>query len=163
MRPGFQQVSIPFLTGDGRNGSLLDYLNYTDSLGRAWRTKTSTDGLSTPRIIWFLIPPFGKRTWFSGVLHDGGFRNRLEIYRNGRWEKITLNEQECNWLIWDALGSQRANRWERAVIWLALNWLGWRAFDEDRHALARKYPSRILLPSARTPRQRATMKRQAGQ
>lgn len=132
MKHGFQNHVLHVLTGDGRNCDLLEWLYYTDSYGRMIRTQTRTDGGSTPWWLWWLIPPFGKRYWLSFVLHDGCFRDCLEIWLDGDWKKWSPTEAESNWLIRDALRSQRANSFKRAAIYIALQWCGWRAFDEDR-------------------------------
>jgi hypothetical protein len=132
-RYGFQNDKLKVLTGDGRNCDLLDYLEFVDKYGNRFRTKTSTDGISTPRFIWSLIAPFGK-LWKSGVLHDGAFRDNLEYldWHKQKWMPITLDEDACNELIFDAMRSQRATRLERYAIYINLQWFGWRAFDEDR-------------------------------
>lgn len=134
---GFENVR-PLLvsTNDGHICQLEEYLYYRDSRGNYYRTKTDTDGLSTPRLIWFLIPPFGK-IWKSGVIHDAAFRLKLERWNGHKWVACILNEKQCNWLIHDAMESQGASWIEHTVIYLALKWFGWRAFDEDRKNICR--------------------------
>ena len=65
---------------------------YRTKHGYLLRTKTSTDGISTPFFLWCIIPPFGK-IWWSGIIHDAAFRDQLEIQdeRTGEWRKLTLD------------------------------------------------------------------------
>lgn len=129
---GFDNKTLQTTSNDGHNFALLEYLLYTASTGKRFRTATNTDGGSTPWFLWWLIPPFGKKDWFSFILHDGCFRNCIERWDGERWVKWTPTEAQSNWLIRDAMRAQGCCRWRRVSIYIALKWLGWRAFEEDR-------------------------------
>jgi len=135
MHHGFTNKLLQTTSCDGRNFHLLEFLEYTDSRGRRYRTATSTDGGSTPWCLWWLIPPFGKKDWFSFILHDGCYRNSIEIWNFGRWIKWTPNEAVSNWLLRDAMRSQHYSPFRRAGVYIALKYFGWRAFDEDRRMM----------------------------
>jgi len=155
MKGKFLTPFVETVTTDGRNFKLLTWLIYRDSKGRHFRTITDTDGGSTPPWLWPLIPPFGKKDWKAFVLHDGCYRNEIEI--NGfnwnedwlvnwelrratcttpTWRKWTPSESESNWLLDDALKAQGYNRLKRLGVKLALCVFGWRAFDDDRKRAA---------------------------
>jgi hypothetical protein len=72
--------------------------------------------------------------WWSYVFHDGCYQDQIERYDeiHSRWVKFEINEAESNALLYWLMGTQGAMWWEYTVVWIALNWFGWRAFDEDR-------------------------------
>lgn len=129
---------------DGRNCVLLEYLYYRTEDGRLLRTRTATDGISTPALIWCIIPPFG-RIWWSGILHDGCYKDSIEEYdfTTLSWEPWHPTEADADELIFEAMKSQDARCVMRFIIYINLRWFGWRAFDEDR-ALASKRIIKVL-------------------
>lgn len=138
MNARFSNVSLKTTSGDGRNFQPLEYLYYRDSRGRWFRTKSRTDGGSTPFWLWWCIPPFGKKDWFSFIIHDGCFRDSIDMEIGGFWVKWTPDEAESNWLIHDAMKAQGYSPLKRFGVYLALEWFGWKAFDEDRKAKSRR-------------------------
>jgi uncharacterized protein DUF1353 len=132
MSAGFDNRLLQTSSNDGRNFYLLEPLFYTDSFGRKYRTTTDTDGGSTPFWLWWCVPPFGKKDWFSFILHDGCFRNKIEKWDGLNWARWVPSEQQSNWLIHDAMKAQGYSPLKRFGVYLALEWFGWRAFDEDR-------------------------------
>lgn len=139
MKFGFQNRLLKTLSEDGWHFQLLEWLEYHGKFGERYRTKTDTDGGSTPWWLWWLIPPFGKNDWWSFVLHDGCFRDSIERwdFRENEWIKWTPTESESNDLIHDALISQGYGWWKTMRIYIALKWFGFRAFDEDRKSRRR--------------------------
>lgn len=138
---GFQNVrALSVRSSDGWHCIVEEHLEFRTHLGSRYRTKLflRTDGGSIPRFLWWLLPPFGKDCWWSYILHDGAFQNLLEIYdeKIGHWRDCTLNEQESNALLYEAMESQKSSWWKYTVVWIALNLSGWRAFDEDRKKLS---------------------------
>ncbi len=117
---------------DGINFNLQEHL-YFYSVKWGWlRTQTSSDGGSIPEIFWNIIPPIGRLLW-SYVLHDGAYQNHMEqLQPSGDWVAVTFAEIPANDLLAEAGRSQGANEFEIATIYHALNWFGWRAFNEDR-------------------------------
>ena len=138
MGAGFQNKVLMVMTADGHNCTLYEPLVYRRRNGDLIRAinYSTTDGLSTPAFLWPLIPPFGK-IWFSGVIHDAAYRNTLEKLNDTEttWLPITLSEEDSNELIHEAMETQGAGWLEHTVIYIALEWFGWRAFDADRRAV----------------------------
>ena len=118
---------------NGRDFWLLEPLYYTTQDGRLLRVRegSSSDGGSVPRITENLIERFGKLL-FAYVLHDGGYRDRLDIYRDGVWQPVTYNQRQCDGLLLESAESLRVNAVERDLIYTALRALGARDFNEDR-------------------------------
>jgi len=120
---------------DGRNWILLEPLVYLCKDGRLVRARvgSTTDGISTPQSIWNIIAPIGKY-WFSGVLHDSGYRETMEISTD---EGVTWNPYLCPEGVYDdmideALDSQDASWIEKVTIYKALEIFGHTSFAEDQ-------------------------------
>ncbi len=79
--------------------------------------------------------------WWSYIFHDACFQDQIELWDGAAWEPFTLTEKESNALLYEAMGTrgQDAMWWEKTVVWIALHWFGWRAFDEDRKRAATKW------------------------
>lgn len=120
---------------DGRNWSYDEPLVYQCKDGRLirGRGKSTTDGISTPPIIWNIIPPTGPY-FCSGVLHDSGYRGTCEIFdaELQKWLPYEADENTFDLIILEALESQGCNWIERETIYKALCFAGSRAFTEDR-------------------------------
>ncbi len=72
------------------------------------------------------------RWWWSYVFHDGLFQNRVEKLVGLNWTKWNPTETKSNALLFEAMESQKADYWEAVMVWINLNWFGWRAFKSDR-------------------------------
>lgn len=134
MTPGFQNKTLDVRTGDGLEDILLEALVFHCLDGRILRAPIggTTDGLSVPRCVQNIIPATGG-DWFSGVLHDSGYRNQLQILSSdGTWELANLTQQECDDLILEAMTSQGVSFITRHTVYRALRMFGSRAFNEDR-------------------------------
>ena len=79
MEYGFKKPTLIVETGDGHNVVLPEPLVYVakNSVTYVMPTGSKSDGASTPKAIWNLIPPFGTY-WLGTVLHDGAYRNVLQ-------------------------------------------------------------------------------------
>jgi hypothetical protein len=136
MSYGFKNLSLAVRTYDGHNFILLEPLEYVTQDGRVLRAIDggSTDGISTPRFVWDIIPPFGPE-WFPGLLHDAGYHNFLqELQPDGTWTQLTLSRFECDELMKEALAAQGVADVEIETIYYSLRLGGGSAFDSDRHA-----------------------------
>jgi hypothetical protein len=84
MSQGFRDITGNPVTGfevyteDGRNCVLLRDYQYerADGCVIPLPKGSTSDGLSIPRGIWNVIPPFGPG-WMGGYTHDVGYRNGL--------------------------------------------------------------------------------------
>lgn len=132
--PGFTNLPIEASSSDGLNWTLLKCLEYTANSGRRIRVKAgaTTDGPSIPKAAWSLMAPTGKK-WPAGVLHDGGYRNQLEMLdKEGEWKPITLPKDVVDDLIREALLNNGVSEPEATVIYEAVHLFGGKAFAEDR-------------------------------
>lgn len=120
----------------GIDFQLQEYLYFNSEQFGALRTKTSSDGISAPRVVENIIQRFGPYV-ASGIVHDAGFRDALEKQQaDGTWQKLTLDESRCNALIDECLKSEDCSWLEREIIYNALQLFGWQAFDDDRKTSA---------------------------
>lgn len=78
------------------------------------------------------------RWWWSYILHDACYKDRLERWDGNAWAHCTLTEPQSNSLLYQAMRKQKAHWWEYTIVFLALHCFGWRAFDADRKAAARR-------------------------
>lgn len=132
------------LPPDGLNWRLLEPLIYKAKDGRLIRTSvgTLTDGLSTPREVWNVISPVDY--WMCAVLHDAAFKDTIELYAAGYgdWNHYTLDEDEANALLDEALESRGCGLIERTAIYDALKAFGKFAFNDDRAGTPKPTPTR---------------------
>jgi len=134
MKPGFASKFLDVRTQDGLNDILLSVLDYTSADGRQFRCPIggTTDGLSVPRCVQNIIPATGG-DWFSGVLHDSGYRNQLLVYTgDGSWSIANLSQAECDALILEAMETQGVSWIARHTIYRALRIAGRFAFADNR-------------------------------
>jgi hypothetical protein len=84
----------------------------------------TSDGMSTPRALWDVLPPFGETTWLPAVLHDFGYRLSGRPFR------------ECNLWIFEAMLARGASLTKARLVFNALEEFGEKAFADDRAARA---------------------------
>lgn len=124
----FRGDSAKFESGDGRNIALSDPLIF-DSLERGATTTVpagfQSDGASTPRLVWQIVPPFGAY-WRGAVLHDWLYR---ETY---------LPREFCDGVFLEAMVSLGVSPVERTAIYDALRLFGGWAFQLDRLELEKR-------------------------
>ncbi len=123
---GFQQDQIAVLSRDGHNFTLLEPLVFVTSYGALLTIPagSTTDGASTPAVIWGAIPPFGKG-WKAYILHDW-------LYR-----KTRMGKRNCDDLMYEALISLGVDEATAKVIYEGVHLGGQEAFDENRAILDR--------------------------
>ncbi len=130
---GFLEDTVDTRSSDGRNDTLLSNLHFLDIDGTVYRAPkgADTDGGSTPRIVW-LVPgfePTGKH-WKCWILHDSGYRNTLQIFKNGTWVKANLTQKECDQLLDRAIKSTGTNKASRLAVYGTLRVAGWKSYTK---------------------------------
>ena len=134
-------MTLDVSTGNGADDVLLEPLFFDRLDGSVVRAPLggTTDGLSTPKIV-RIIPGYDSTgdDWFSGVLHDSGYRDQLEILckPTQNWVKAHYTQKECDDLILEAMTLQGVGFIRRHVIYYALRLFGGFAFRGDRKNLA---------------------------
>lgn len=147
MNPGFVNQTLDVRTGNGEDDYLLEPLDFIRGNGTVLRAPigSTTDGLSTPRIIRNL-PGYDStgEDWFSGVGHDAGYRGYLLILpkalipatgipdNDNKFFKANFTQKQCDDMILEMMASQGVNIIRRHIIYYALRLFGWIAFRTDR-------------------------------
>jgi len=123
MTPGFDKPMVKGFTSDGRNFIFAESLTFTHPNGESYTIEVgdSSDGASSPRAAWSVIPPFGKY-WKSAALHDS-------LYRKAKWPK-----DKCDSWFKTAMELEGVNLEERVTLYEAVHLGGQSSFDEDRQA-----------------------------
>ena len=134
MEFGFQQSTLNVKTRDGLDDVLIEELVFVRRDGTVLRAPigSTTDGLSTPKIV-RLIPGYDATgdDWWSGVIHDAGYRNYLQV-QDGIWVPAHYTQKQCDYTILEAMESQGIGWIRRHIIFIALRMFGSFAFKGDR-------------------------------
>lgn len=134
MNPGFQNKTLDVRTRDGLDDVLLEPLVFVFKDGRIVRAPIggTTDGLSVPRCLQNIIPATGG-DWFSGVLHDSGYRRQLQTWDIDLqdFKPAYYDQKRCDDMILEAMESQGVNEAERDTIYGMLRMFGHKAFSDD--------------------------------
>lgn len=103
--------------------TLLDAFTYTSKTGQVITVPvgSTSDGASTPREIWAMIPPFGTY-WMAAFLHD-------YLYRS-----TDLPKNVCDDLLREAMEDLCVDWVERDAIFDGVALGGQCSFDADRKA-----------------------------
>lgn len=130
MTPGFQSDDFTVSTSDGRNFVLLNSVIYIAKDGTKWiiPADTTSDGASTPRFTWDVLPPFGAY-WRAAVLHDAAYRGTLVNADGG---EANLPKDKCDNLLLEAMELCGVDIIDRQAIYQAVRLAGGEAFSEDR-------------------------------
>ena len=134
MEYGFKKPTLVNETSDGRNVVLLEDLVYVAKNGIQYLlpTGSQSDGASTPKAIWNIIPPFGTY-WKGTVLHDGAYRNVLQVLNSdGTWALATLARDQSDDLLLEAMESLNVELLLREAIYEGVHLGGEIPFDDDR-------------------------------
>lgn len=122
---------------DGRNWKLIQPIDYIAADGRVLRIPrgASTDGASTPAIVWSKYPPCGAY-WLAAVLHDSAYQGTLELVSDGTSgqsvAKVMLAKSDCDLLLKEAMESTGVDSVTIMVIYEAVKMFGQPAFNSDR-------------------------------
>lgn len=124
MRLGFQSESLAVRSSDGRSFTLIEPLVYLSNREGTLVVPagTTTDGASTPRALWRVIPPFGDY-WMAAVLHDF-------LYR-----ETTYPKDHCDRIFLEAMQSLGVPEALADAIYQGVNHFGQTSFNEDRRLL----------------------------
>ncbi len=125
---GFAKLTLANETADGHFIILLEPLIYTTDAGEIITAPigTRSDGASTPRVLWPVIPPFGSY-WLATVLHD-------YLYR------ITNRERDfCDNTLLEAMVSLNVELVLREAIYEGVRLGGSIPFNDDRRIKLRTY------------------------
>lgn len=112
------------LEADGRTWTLLEDFHYNDPI-HGWiivPKGTRTDLASIPRLLWALLPPFGKYA-FGAVVHDFVYGQRMYGVDVRGWRRSDR-------ILWRAmkLAPHRVSAAVRVTIYLGLLCGGWVAY-----------------------------------
>ena len=118
---GFDRVMVLIRTADCHNVVISEPFSYTTAKGEVITIGIGdqSDGASTPRLIWSIVPPFGPY-WKAYVLHD-------HLYRYTQKTK-----DECDALLHEAMMSLGASKEFADTVWKGVQDGGQSSFDEDR-------------------------------
>lgn len=121
--PGFSTLSPLVRTRDGRNVVLAEDVTYTAKDGKVYRIGlgSTSDGASTPNLLWVTIPPFGWY-WLAAVFHDW-------LYRFSD----VPDEESCDALLMEAMEILPGyNEFEARLIYEGVHYGGKSSFQSDR-------------------------------
>jgi len=79
-----------------------------------------TDFASTPRLVWWLIPPEDCHYTRGAVVHDW-------IYNQHAFPK-----DACDCIFFEAMRALDTPQWKRIVMYLAVRWFGASAYNNER-------------------------------
>jgi len=117
----FSINALDVRTSDGHNVVVLRPFTFTRKDGTVITVPagTTSDGASTPYIIWNTLPPFGKY-WMAAVLHD-------YLYRDSKFEK-----DFCDDTLAEAMDVLGVGYLDHFAIYEGVSLCGWHAFNDDR-------------------------------
>ena len=140
MQSGFQTDFFNVVTSDGRNFTIVEDIDYISKDGRHFviPVGATSDGASTPAILWPEIPPFGSY-WRAAVLHDAAYRNTLLLIQQAtdNPESITrtianLPKDQCDYLLKEAMELSGTHDVTCEEIFKGVEYGGLKSFEEDR-------------------------------
>lgn len=128
---------------------LVDNGDETFTLLRAFRYRDiivpagfRTDFASVPRLVWNIIPPYGRHGK-AAVVHDYLYSLRGHLPNGQRYTRA-----ECDSIFREAM-DQLAVRWtRRQTMWLAVRAFGWRAWSHAPRGINPQC-KRLHSPAAR--------------
>lgn len=117
----FNVTELKVATSDGQNVRLLESFTYTRNDGCVITVPegVTSDGASTPPVIWAEVPPFGKY-WLAAILHDYMYRN------------ISIPKDFADETFLEAMLSLNVNETMAKAVYEGVRLFGKKAFYEDR-------------------------------
>ena len=135
---------------DGRNVLFLEpvvFVRATDMRRFRIPVGATTDGASTPGIVWPILPPEGRSYWLATALHDACYRGTLETSDDGLyWVAANLDQQASDDLLLESMIALGVDHVTRETIYQALRAFGAKAFREDRAAKADAVVPAVVPP-----------------
>jgi hypothetical protein len=136
MKPGFQQDTIAIrMNSDGLNFAFIEPLVYCRPNGVILRNRSggTSDGPSIPVFVQAAVP-VSKGNFFAGGIHDGGYRDTLEMLNpvTNEWIPITLPKEECDDIFLEAQLLSGEDPVLAKAAYLAVKDFGQSSFDADR-------------------------------
>lgn len=118
---GFSVKDLHVEESDGKDVTLLEPFTYTTLEGEVITVPvgTTSDGASTPAILWPVLPPFGTY-WMAAFLHD-------YLYRCSNFPR-----SKCDGIFREAMGRLGVGWFRRNVIWLGVRVGGWLPYNGYR-------------------------------
>lgn len=106
---------------DGRNIRLTHPVVFVDPNGRAWRASVEriVNGLSSPRFLWRVQPPFVGRAREASVIHDV------------LCEDQPVPSPYVHWVFWCAMRANGVHPVEAWARWFAVRWFGPRFHSKE--------------------------------
>lgn len=132
---GFSTTDFKTSSPDGRNFVLLESVIYVTKAGVAYQIPVgaTSDGASTPPLLWPTIPPFGSY-WKAAFLHDAAYRNSLQVLQDNQWLKARLTKDVCDNLLLEAMDALGTHTITKEEIYKGVVLCGTSSFDADRKA-----------------------------
>ena len=93
--------------------------------------EADSDGASTPRPMWNVLPPFGPY-WKAAYGHDCLYRGKAVIIINGERTDIKPTKDFCDETFLEMMECSDVDLEARTTIYEGVHLLGWKAFREDR-------------------------------
>lgn len=129
-------------TEDVHNVVVLEAIDLARDDGARFRVPVgaTSDLVTTPRVLWIKYPPFGVYAR-SGIVHDAAYRGTLlRETTEGLYLPAMLPKDECDRLFLDCMICDQVDEITRDEFYEGVSKLGWRAFREDRSAIASSPP-----------------------
>jgi len=105
------------------------YVEFTNSIIEVPEGFT-TDFASIPRVLWGILPPFGKYT-SAAVIHDYLYKNPTLLHPKILRE-MDLTRHECDAIFEELLIKSTCKKWKRIAMYWGVVLGGWWAWRKHR-------------------------------
>lgn len=119
--PGFNKQYVKVTESDGLHVVLAENLQFTrrNKVVITIPKGTESDGASTPKILWSIIPPFGPY-WKECLLHDYCYRY------------TTYSKRDSDDILLEAMEIAKISWLTRKTIYWGVRMFGQYSFNSDR-------------------------------
>jgi hypothetical protein len=109
---------------DGRTWKLKETFSYVTDGGLAIKVPTGfvTDLASIPRVLWPVLPPFGKYSW-AAIIHDW-------LYSEHRLGKAHYSRAYADAILLEAMRDCNVSRPVQWVVWMGVRIGAWTAWNK---------------------------------
>ena len=103
-------VTADWLLSDSRSMRLTRNVAFVDPDGKVWRAGKNrvVDGLSSPRILWRIQPPFVGKAREGSVIHDIACKDKKHP------------SKEVHWVFWNAMRARRMHKVCAFLRWFSV-------------------------------------------